>query len=232
MSFEQAAQLASNDPNALYDEGLGYQMNQNLGHAQQLYQAAINLNPGLAGAHHNLGTVYTQMGKPEEAFQQYHAAAWQDPTNITFSHDLARSTQAAGATADRIVGTWLVNGGTSRLSGTMYGRQFAQSMPIPAGDRITFTKTGAGSYRLTESVAASQLSTTFELQRDGSYLAPTVNTPEEARVQRQFGGTERGLVTIWVRGDVMFGDSKTTATGRNLVGNSSRTWKATRAASK
>ncbi len=228
--FQEALKLAGDDATALYNAGVAQQRGNNLIAAQDYYQKALQQDPNLAEAHNNLGTVLSALGNSQAAFDEFHAAAITSPDNSLFAENLSRSTTQAGEPNDKIVGKWEIEGGQFLINGTVGGQPVSQTMQVPAGSVITFTKAASGGYTAQESALGMQISTTFQQQPNGSYSAPTVLPPELARLLPP-GITDTGTVSFWVRGQTLFGDTTDTVSGPNTSLKSRRTWKATRVGS-
>jgi tetratricopeptide (TPR) repeat protein len=225
-SFEQAIKLASNNPVALYNAGVASQQNNNLALAANYYRQAIALDPSLAEAHNNLGTVLMQSGNPQGAFEEFHAAALQTSDGAMLAN-LANSSQGLGQSQDKIVGAWVIEGGSWDISGSVQGQALSQSIPMPPGSRITLTKAGEGSYRADESIGGMTGTAVFTLRPNGSYEAAAAVPPELARMLPP-SVTDTGTVSFWVGGNTLFGDTKETVSGPNISLKSAKTWKATR----
>lgn len=225
--FQQALVLAGDDAIALYNAGVAQQRGNNLSAAQDYYQRALQQDPNLSEAHNNLATVFSELGDPQKAFDEFHAAAISSPENSLFAANLSQSSLQAGEPADKIVGTWEIEGGQLSISGTMDGRTISQSVQIPSSSRITFSKASAGGYMAQESALGTELSTTFQQQTNGSYSAPTVVPPELAKSLPP-GASDIGTVTFWVRGQTLFGDTVDTLTAPKTTIKTRRTWKARR----
>lgn len=228
-SFQLAMQLAQRDKSGAgpYNVGLAYQQQGDLTNARAYYQQALGLNPQLAAAHHNLGTVFSAQGNTEAAFEAFHEGAWLDPTNSVFAEGLSTIARGRGDSQDRIVGTWAIQEGSLQLSGTVQGQSLQQSVPMPSGSQMVFSRLGPGKYTAREAMAGLQVTTEFQLQPNGSYSAPAV-VPREIAQLLPPGVTDTGTVTFWVRDNTMFGDTRETVSGPDTSVRVSKTWKAHR----
>jgi Tfp pilus assembly protein PilF len=223
--FQEALKLAGEDPTALYNMGVAEQRGDHLSDAQGFYERALAQDPNFGEAHNNLGTLLMALGKQQEAFDEFHAAAISTPGNQLFTSNLSETSREDPK--DRIVGTWELEGGQYTLRGSVNGQPISQTIPLPPGSRITFVKVGAGSYSAQETMMGQQLSTTFQEQADGSYSAPAV-IPEELKRMMPPGVSVTGTVVFWAHGERLFGDTYETATGQGNTMKGQKTWKAKR----
>ncbi len=228
-SFQQALQLASNDPNASYDTRLGYQQNGDLANAQQNYQTAINQNPQFAEAHNNLGAVLLQKGDAQGAFNEFHQASLLGPETGSFSKNLGQTVSKSAQAEDNIVGNWVCRDASLQGSGTQNGKYSTISEPLQCTNyqdsythQASYTKMGRGAYRRESGV----WSTAVSLQPDGSYLGMTVLPAQFVRLFP--GDSVSGSETIWIRGNTLFSDFRITIVGPHESAHATITLKQSR----
>lgn len=79
-AYSEAARVKDGQPNYHYKLGKAYANSKNISSAQSSLERAIELEPRLFAAHHELGGVYEKQGKPKLAAEAWTKAATANPT--------------------------------------------------------------------------------------------------------------------------------------------------------
>jgi len=240
-AFQQALKLAPNSDLALYNSGVAYQQKNDPTHAADYYKRAIRVNPSLAEAHNNLGSVLAQNGDLKGALDEVFEAASLKPNDDKLVNQLSVLKRTAGAPADELLGDWVTEDGTLDILGTLGGQRFygvrVPGYPTNPCLFLTFTKSGEGTFDLIQGAkfryTGLDRAARFQIQTDGSYLSPTTLLPgSETSSGPPWLGLNphaHGIVTIWANGDKLLGKSAETASGPNASLQVTWTWKARRA---
>jgi len=225
-SFEHARNSDPNNSIALYNLGVIYQQQNDMAKAEQFYRQAIEKDPELAEAYNNLGTILAQQGKADESFEAFHRAAELKPDDPVLTGNLSATVHSSKESVDKLAGEWVLQGGSRRISGTAKGQRLSQSFPMPGGFQVTISKVGNNEYRMNQMLpTGATMSTVVRHQPDGSYRGPAAAIPG---LPIPAGVSVSGTVTFWMRGDVLFGDTRGTTSGPGISLKEGASWKAHR----
>jgi tetratricopeptide (TPR) repeat protein len=93
---------SDDDADALFDQALAAEQQQDVATAERLYRRVVSLDPQDPAAAFNLGNLLRANGRPVEAESAYRAAVKADPSFAAAWYNLADSLDDQGRTADAI----------------------------------------------------------------------------------------------------------------------------------